>query len=351
MRALVVGLTGISGYNTAERLLAAGWEVAGVVPRAPRGLPGVRHVAADARPTRGAVDGAGRHRPTHVFFSDLVATGHRGGEHRGQRRDAAQPARGARDARPTCGTSPSSPGLKHYLGPFEAYAQGPAGDPVPRGACRGCPTRTSTTSRRTSSSRRPGGGASPGRASAHTMIGYALGNAMNMGVTLAVYAHHLPRDRPALRLPRLARSSGTGVTDVTDARAARAAPGVGGDRAGGRDQAFNIVNGDVFRWRRMWPKLAADLGVEAAPYPGHADAARAPDGGRRRRSGTRSRRSTGSRRRPRQAGVVVAHRRGPRARPMETLTDMTKSRCAGFLDYQDACARSSTCSTGCAPSA
>src|SRR5260370_7562480 len=36
----------------------------------------------------------------------------------------------------------------------------------------------------------------------------------------------------------------------------------------GRNQAFNIVNGDIFRWRWLWPKLAADFGIEAAPYPG-----------------------------------------------------------------------------------
>src|SRR5260370_10552611 len=40
--------------------------------------------------------------------------------------------------------------------------------------------------------------------------------------------------------------------------------------AAGRNQAFNIVNGDIFRWRWLWPKLAADFGLEAAPYPGQA---------------------------------------------------------------------------------
>ncbi len=34
------------------------------------------------------------------------------------------------------------------------------------------------------------------------------------------------------------------------------------------DLAFNVVNGDVFRWRWMWPRLAAALDVEAAGFPG-----------------------------------------------------------------------------------
>lgn len=29
-----------------------------------------------------------------------------------------------------------------------------------------------------------------------------------------------------------------------------------------RDQAFNVVNGDVFRWRWMWARLAEYFGVE-----------------------------------------------------------------------------------------
>ena len=34
-------------------------------------------------------------------------------------------------------------------------------------------------------------------------------------------------------------------------------------RAGG--QAFNIVNGDLFRWNRMWPAVADAFGLEVAP--------------------------------------------------------------------------------------
>jgi hypothetical protein len=33
----------------------------------------------------------------------------------------------------------------------------------------------------------------------------------------------------------------------------------------GRNQAYNITNGDVFRWSRMWPALAAFFELETAP--------------------------------------------------------------------------------------
>ena len=46
--ALVVGVTGIGGNHAARELLANGWNVVGLSRGAPRDLPGVRHVAADA---------------------------------------------------------------------------------------------------------------------------------------------------------------------------------------------------------------------------------------------------------------------------------------------------------------
>ncbi len=34
-----------------------------------------------------------------------------------------------------------------------------------------------------------------------------------------------------------------------------------------RNQDFNIVDGDVFRWSWMWQRLAQWFGIEAAPFP------------------------------------------------------------------------------------
>ncbi len=114
----------------------------------------------------------------------------------------------------------------------------------------------------------------------HTMIGWALGNAMNMGVTLALYgsichATGEPSSTPALpssstaspTSPMRASWGGMPCWAATEPRAA--------------NQAFNTVNGDVFRWRQMWPLLAADLGAEVGEYPGHPTPARRADGPRR----------------------------------------------------------------------
>jgi hypothetical protein len=52
---------------------------------------------------------------------------------------------------------------------------------------------------------------------------------------------------------------------VTDARILAKRMEWAATSEAGRNQAFNIVNGDIFRW--LWPTLAADFGIEAASYP------------------------------------------------------------------------------------
>lgn len=78
----------------------------------------------------------------------------------------------------------------------------------------------------------------------HTIIGYAVGDAMNMGVTLAA----TPRSarRPAGHSCfRDQRRSGTELTDVTDAMLLARHLEWPATTAAARDQAFNVVNGEV----------------------------------------------------------------------------------------------------------
>ena len=85
-KALIVGVTGTTGYTTARHLLGQGWEVHGISRRPVDGLDG-----------RGP-DPRRRHRPrggrrrrsqgadfSHVFYC-TGPPGHRGREHPGERR-------------------------------------------------------------------------------------------------------------------------------------------------------------------------------------------------------------------------------------------------------------------------
>ena len=99
------------------------------------------------------------------------------------------------------------------------------------------------------------------------MIGDALGNAMNMGVTLAVYGSICRETGQPFVFPG-SPQQWAGVTDITDARLLGRHVAWSATDPAGRNQAFNTVNGEVFRWRQMWGRVAEGLGVEAADYPG-----------------------------------------------------------------------------------
>ncbi|WP_312978885.1 hypothetical protein [Corynebacterium sp.] len=102
---------------------------------------------------------------------------------------------------------------------------------------------------------------SPGVSTAHTVTGHAVGNAMNFALTMAVHGAIARETNTPLVFP------GTELvwnclTDITDSRAvadqmiwASTTPGIG-------NEAWNVTNGEVFRWRSLWPRLADALGVE-----------------------------------------------------------------------------------------
>src|SRR5262249_13061005 len=101
----------------------------------------------------------------------------------------------------------------------------------------------------------------------HTLIGWALGNAMNMGVTLAVYAAICRETGRGFHFPG-SQEQWEAVTDVTDAALLADHLVCAATTPAAANLALNIVNGDVFRWRRMWPRLAAALDVDPVPFDG-----------------------------------------------------------------------------------
>ena len=321
--ALVVGVTGISGNNLARYLRDAGWEVAGVSRSA-----GIAVDITDAAATRTALAVV---RPTHLFFT----TWSRQDSERENIRVNGAMLRNVLDALEHAPLRHAAlvTGLKHYLGPFEAYAQAKPDTPFVEAQPR-LPYENfyyeqedilfAAAERRgfTWSVHRP-----------HTMIGWALGNAMNMGVTLALYGTICRETGRPFVFPGSPEQY-EGVTDVTDARLLARQLLWAATTPAAADQAFNIVNGDVFRWKRMWGVLASGIGVEAAPYPGHATplVEQMRDAGPIweeivRRHGLES-----------YALESLAswwHTDADLGRTLETFTGMNKSRRFGFLDHQD----------------
>jgi nucleoside-diphosphate-sugar epimerase len=224
-------------------------------------------------------------------------------------------------------------GLKHYLGPFEASGKGDLPDTPFREDAERLAVENFYYAQEDevfAAAARDGFTWTVHRP--HTVVGYAVGNAMNMGVTLAAYASlckHLGRPFLFPGSPQ----QWNGLTDATDARLLARHLAWAATTPAAANRAFNVVNGDVFRWRWLWPRLAAYFGVEAAPYPGRptplvgqmaedtgpwAELARArglaePDLGRL---------------------ASAWHTDADLGRPMEVMADMARSRRLGFTEYQ-----------------
>ncbi len=94
--------------------------------------------------------------------------------------------------------------------------------------------------------------------------GYALGNPMNLAMVIAIYASMSKELGLPLRFPGKPGAYDA-LLEMTDADLlARATVWAATDKRCG-NQAFNINNGDLFRWSEMWPKIAAWFKLEVAP--------------------------------------------------------------------------------------
>ncbi|MFM0694932.1 SDR family oxidoreductase [Paraburkholderia graminis] len=332
-RALIIGATGIVGGNLAQHLLACGdWDVTGLSRGRSAGNRAMESVTADLTSAASVANALQGRQFTHVFFT---AWSRQATERENIAVNGAM-VRHVLDALGPSGTLEHAAlvtGLKHYLGPFEAYAQGT----VPLTPFREEQGRQPVDNfyyeqedRLFEAARQYGFNWSVHRP--HTIIGFALGNAMNMGVTLAVYATLCKETGQPFMFPGSA-AQWNGLTDMTDARLLARHLEWASTSPAARNEDFNVVNGDVFRWQWMWSQLAQYFGIEPAPFDGETRPLE------HRMQGAGEQWATiAARYQLREASIekLVSwwHTDADLGRPMEVLTDMSKSRKAGFLDYQ-----------------
>ncbi len=164
--ALVVGATGIAGGALIDRLSGEGWAVTGLSRRPGAERPGVGWRSADLRSPESLREALGDLPVTHVFFTAWSR----------QDTEAENIAVNGGMVRDLLAALSDAPvrhvalmtGLKHYLGPFEAYGQGEMPDTPSTRTSRDSTSTTSTTRRRTSCSPPPAVRASRGRSTVRT---------------------------------------------------------------------------------------------------------------------------------------------------------------------------------------
>jgi nucleoside-diphosphate-sugar epimerase len=331
--ALVVGVTGITGSNLAKELIANGWVTYGLARNPNRDIEGLKPLSADLLKEDSLLTALQDVMPTHVFFTTWMRNDT---EAKNIRVNSAM----VRNLLNVLSHKKSVQhvalvtGLKHYLGPFDAY--------VKDGILPETPVREEHPRLKSenfyyaqedevfAAARRDGFTWSIHRP--HTVIGNAVGNLMNMGTTLAVYASICKETGAAFIWPG-SSAQWNGLSDVTDARILAKHMVWATQTPAAHNEAFNITNGDVFRWSWLWQKLADWFGIVSQ---GYVDAARPLEAQLKgqehlwqdiaRRYGLKES----------NLGVLVSpwHTDLDLGRPIEVVTDMSKSRKLGFTEYQ-----------------
>ena len=331
--ALIVGASGIAGGNLATELLAQGWTVYGLARGAVDSGNGMIPVAADLRDPASLSAALADIAPTNVFITAWLR---QASEAENIRVNAGMVKNvlDALSAKKSVRHVSLVTGLKHYLGPFDAYA---SSGTLPQTPLREDQDRLDLDNfyyaqedEVFAAAARDGFAWNVHRP--HTLIGKAVGNAMNMGTTLAVYASICKQTGATFQFPG-SKAQWEGLSDVTDARQLARQLVWAADTESAHNMAFNVVNGDTFRWQWLWGRIADWFGVEAGGFDGTIH--------------------------PLEAELVtydtlwteIAAKQGlaeselsrlasawhtdlDLSRPLEVMTDMTRSRKLGFTGYQ-----------------
>lgn len=329
--ALVVGASGIVGSAITQLLLENQWQVA-ALSRQPSHVPGVIPVAADLQDPASLSKALADVKPTHVF----ITTWSRQATEAENIRVNAAMVRNVLDALRPAGSVQHVAlvtGLKHYLGPFEAYGKGS----LPQTPFRESQGRLDIENfyyaqedEVFAAAEKDGFTWSVHRP--HTVTGVAVGNAMNMATTLAVYASICKATGRPFVFPG-SRVQWDSLTDMTDARQLAEQQLWAATTPEAANQAFNITNGDVFRWSWMWGQIAEYFGLHPAGYPeklSPLETQMADD----QAAWNEIVAEHGLKESDISRLVSPWHTDADLGRPIEVVTDMSKSRAMGFTGFK-----------------
>lgn len=330
-QALVVGASGIIGSAVSHLLAQQGWDVAGLARR-PNKEAGITPVSADLLDPAQLKIALQTIQPTHVFLTTWA----RQATEADNIRVNAEMLRNLLNAVRPSGSVQHvalSTGLKHYLGPFEAYGKGA----LPQTPFREEQGRLDVPNfyyaqedELFAAAERDGFTWSVHRP--HTVTGVAVGNAMNMATTLAVYASVCRFTGRPFRFPG-SEVQWNSLTDMTDAAQLARHMLWASTTPAAANAAFNVVNGDVFRWKWMWARIAEWFDIEPAPFDGTLAPLEQQMAGDADIWQDMAKQFSLAQADIQQL-ISPWHTDADLGRPIEVVTDMSKSRKLGFLDYQ-----------------
>ncbi|WP_437999379.1 SDR family oxidoreductase [Sorangium sp. So ce185] len=259
--ALVVGAQGIIGRNLIDHLEALGeWDVIGLSRRGGAPAGRVRHVVVDLldrEDCRKKLGGLAE--VTHIFYAAYQ-----------DRPTWAElvPPNLAMLVNVVDAVEPVASGLQHIslMQGYKVYGAhlGPFKTPARETDAHHMPPEFNVDQQAFLEARQKGRAWSWSALRPSVVCGFALGVPMNLAMVIAVYAAMSKELGLPLRFPGKPAAYDR-LIEMTDARLLGRATVWAATSAPCRNQAFNINNGDMFRWSEMWPKIARMFDMEAAP--------------------------------------------------------------------------------------
>ncbi|MBJ6759607.1 SDR family oxidoreductase [Myxococcaceae bacterium JPH2] len=259
--ALVVGAQGVIGRNLVQYLSTLpDWDVVGLSRRGGDAQGRIRHVAVDllsAEDCRRQL--AGLTHVTHIFYAAYQ-----------DRPTWAElvPPNLAMLVNVVDAIEPIAPGLRHIslMQGYKVYGAhlGPFKTPARETDAPHMPPEFNVDQQAFLESRQQGKAWTWSAIRPSVVGGFALGNPMNLAMVIAVYASMSKELGIPLRFPGKPGAYDK-LLEMTDAGLLAKATVWAATSEQCANQAFNINNGDLFRWNELWPRLARSFGLEVAP--------------------------------------------------------------------------------------
>ena len=256
--ALIAGATGAVAKRLVEHLGASGWDVVGLCRNVPAKATGVRYIGVDLLDGDAVRRALTKERSiTHAFYTSRAVHGEGGVE---SVEENVAMLRHLIDA-----TEASCPNLAHvhlvegakwygvHLGPFAT----PALEDDPRHM----PPNFYYDQQDLLQARQQGRPWTWSVSRPNVVCDFAPERPRNMVSIIGAYASicrelGMPLDFPGQAAHYRA------LTELTDASLLARAMAFMVTTPACRNQAFNVTNGDVFRWERMWPLVAEYFGIK-----------------------------------------------------------------------------------------
>lgn len=259
--AVVVGAQGVIGGNLIRHLVSlGGWDVIGLSRRGGVDTKAVRHVSVDLLDREATIAGlSGLTDVTHVFYAAY--------QDRPTWAELVSPNL-AMLTNVVDALEPTASGLEHIslMQGYKVYGAhlGPFATPAREDDPPHMPPEFNVDQQQFLERRQVGSSWTWSALRPSVVAGVGLGNPMNLAVVIAVYASISKELGIPLRFPG-SPGAYTSLIEMTDADLLAKATVWAATENHSANQAYNITNGDMFRWSSMWPKLAAFFDLDVAP--------------------------------------------------------------------------------------